>query len=135
MSFRASVTTYDGEPSRNSAYFVSLILASSSSRNWTTVVFGCLGGAFKTGIELVSSLDLRFVLLRIPNCLLLCMHAAKPRPPLLGDEAGATPRALRRTVRHWTGSLPPQASSGPRAISSFGIVDLNDFPYVALDPG
>jgi len=66
-----------------------------------------LGGAFKTGIELVSSLDLRFVILCIPDCLLFCMHAAKQRPPLLGNEAGATRRVQRRTVRHWVGSLPP----------------------------
>src|SRR5262249_44479707 len=101
----------------------------------TTVVLGCLSGAFKTGIELFSSLNLRFVLLRIPNCLLLCMHAAKQRPPLLGDEAGATPGGHRRPGRRSGGAAPAPGSSGPRAISSFGIVDLNDFPYVALDPG
>ena len=40
--------------SRNSAYFVSFILASSSRRNWTTVVLGCLGGVFSTAIGIYS---------------------------------------------------------------------------------
>src|SRR6516165_7226810 len=97
--------------------------------------FRLFGWCFQNWHRVFSSLDLRFILLLIPNCLLLCMHAAKQRPPFLGDEAGATPGVQRRTVRRWVGSLPPQASSGPRAISSFGIVDLNDLPYVALDPG
>ena len=43
----ASVTTYDGEQSRNSAYFVSLSLASSSSRKLYDCGFGLLGWCFQ----------------------------------------------------------------------------------------
>src|SRR5579859_2219956 len=50
------MTTCDGEHSRYAAYFVSVHRASSSSRSCTTVVLGCLGGAFKTGIAIFSFL-------------------------------------------------------------------------------
>src|SRR5208337_43408 len=63
-SFKASVTTYDGEQSRNSAYFVSFSLVSPSSRSCTTVVLGCFGGAFRTAIGIISSQYLKLFRLR-----------------------------------------------------------------------
>src|SRR5215469_2740308 len=114
-SFRASATTYDGEQLRNSAYLVSLILASSSSLSWTTVVFGCLGGAFKTDIEMFSSLYSEFVLLRIRVCLLLCMHADKTRSPFLGDGRERPQRPLDGGALFKGGSLPAEVVFCPRA--------------------
>ena len=80
----ASVTTCEGEQSRNAAYFVSFTLASSSSRNCTTVVLGCFGGAFKIAIKIFSLPYSRSLLLRIWVCLHPCMHG-KTRSPFLGD--------------------------------------------------
>src|SRR5438128_3089410 len=44
-TFKASVMTYDGVESMNSAYRSSCAFTDSSTRAWIVTVFGCLGGA------------------------------------------------------------------------------------------
>ncbi len=94
--FNASVTTYDGELSRNSAYFVKFARASSSSRSWIGVVFGCLIGAFRTAIEILSFRCSGLFALCIRVRLLLRMHAGKTRH----RAAPAHPRVLAARICH-----------------------------------
>src|SRR5260370_19999311 len=91
---KASATTYDGELSRNSAYFVRFVRASSSSRSWIGVVFGCLVGAFRTAIVIPSSCCSGLFSLCIQVRLLLCMHAGKTRSRFLRDGRERPQRTL-----------------------------------------
>src|SRR5947209_1008595 len=107
MSFSASVTTCDGEHARNSAYFVSVDRASSSSRSCKTVVFGCLGGAFRTGIETHSSFcSESFPSAYKIDCFSVCTRA-KHGPEQLGV-GGSDPRKFWAAEgrRKWGRSHP-----------------------------
>jgi hypothetical protein len=99
---RASVTTYEGEQSRNSAYFVSLSFASSSSLSWTTGGFGLFGWRFQNWHcdFLLSVFGISPFLYSV--CLLLCMHAAKTYAYKRSITPGATPKTF------WAGEGRPE---------------------------
>lgn len=104
-SFNASVTTCEGEHSRYSAYFVSVDRASSSRRSCTTVVLGCLGGAFRSAIRVSPSC--------IWNCfflhsdLLTSLYARGQNTVTLpARRAGATPKNFGRLKAVTSGVAP-----------------------------
>jgi len=92
-SMKASVTTYEGEQSRNSAHSASFNFASSSSRSCTTVVLGCLSGAFKIDIRPCFFLYLALLLFHNRSDYISVWTRAKHGPELLGA-AGSDPTDL-----------------------------------------
>src|SRR2546429_6805553 len=135
-TFKASVMTYDGVESMNSAYRSSCTFTDSSTRAWIVTVFACLGGALMIGIcPFCSSLSVLYYELS---------YNSVAAPPPRGQNTGCDflsslrragpPKPARARPRFCgaVGALPPLPVFSPRAPSCPRLTHLLTSPHVYL---